>query len=121
MERKTEETKKETYKGEERMAMFGRWSFVPLLLTIVVVIISFANVSNSSIPAGFVNVLDVDPTIIVEMRYATMHNFVGSTIMGYDSPNVCTFNHHFSFSLFTLLSFLPLSQLHKCDKENETT
>lgn len=65
-----------------------RWSVVPLVVALV--LIAFTCGSNSTIPAGFVNILDVDPTIIVEMRYATMHNFVGSPIIGYDEPNVCT-------------------------------
>ena len=41
-------------------------------------------------PAGFVDAADVVPSLVVEMRYFTMHNFVGSPVMGYDGAHVCT-------------------------------
>lgn len=37
-------------------------------------------------PAGFVALLDVDSTIIQEIRYFTPHNFVGEPIGGYQEP-----------------------------------
>jgi zinc D-Ala-D-Ala dipeptidase len=37
-------------------------------------------------PKEFVALSDVDPTIIQEMRYATIHNFVGRRIDGYRQP-----------------------------------
>jgi len=40
----------------------------------------------SALPQGFTYLPSVDPSILVEMRYYTMHNFVGSPVMGYDSP-----------------------------------
>ncbi len=39
-------------------------------------------------PTGFVSLHDVVPSIIVEMRYTTAHNFVGRPIRGYEEP-VC--------------------------------
>jgi len=42
--------------------------------------------SLADLPSGFTYLPDVDPSIIVEMRYYTMHNFVGSPIIGYDTP-----------------------------------
>jgi zinc D-Ala-D-Ala dipeptidase len=37
-------------------------------------------------PTGFVDVTDVEPTILLDIRYATQHNFVGRPIDGYAAP-----------------------------------
>ena len=37
------------------------------------------------LPADFVHLRDVDPTIIQEMRYATANNFVGRVLSGYEA------------------------------------
>ena len=37
------------------------------------------------LPAGFVYLRDVDPTIIQDMRYASANNFVGRPLRGYDA------------------------------------
>ena len=37
-------------------------------------------------PGAFVSLADVDPSIIVDMRYTTSHNFVGRPIRGYEEP-----------------------------------
>ena len=39
-------------------------------------------------PGAFVSLHDVDPSIVVEMRYLTPHNFIGRRIPGY-RENVC--------------------------------
>jgi len=39
-------------------------------------------------PEAFVDLADVDPSILVEMRYTTSHNFIGRPIAGYNDP-VC--------------------------------
>ena len=39
-------------------------------------------------PGAFVSLTDVEPSIIVVMRYTTRHNFVGKPIRGYEEP-VC--------------------------------
>ncbi len=44
--------------------------------------------SATALPAGFVHLHDVDPSIAQEMRYAGDHNFVGHAITGYQQP-VC--------------------------------
>jgi zinc D-Ala-D-Ala dipeptidase len=44
--------------------------------------------SRSPLPAGFVVLTDVDPTILTDIRYAGPHNFVGRPIAGYREP-VC--------------------------------
>ncbi len=37
------------------------------------------------LPAGFVYLRDIDPTIIQDMRYATVNNFVGRVLDGYEA------------------------------------
>ena len=37
------------------------------------------------VPAGFVYLRDIDPTIIQDMRYATANNFVGRVLNGYEA------------------------------------
>ena len=39
------------------------------------------------LPAGFVYLRDVDPTIIQDMRYAGSNNFVGRPLRGMTPPN----------------------------------
>jgi D-alanyl-D-alanine dipeptidase len=43
--------------------------------------------SDSRIPEGFVNVKDVIPSIVLDMRYYSSHNFIGKRITGYNAPN----------------------------------
>ncbi|EEP69960.1 D-alanyl-D-alanine dipeptidase [Micromonospora sp. ATCC 39149] len=42
--------------------------------------------AESRAPAGFVVLSDLDPSIAVDIRYATAHNFVGRPIAGYREP-----------------------------------
>ncbi|MBO0870898.1 MAG: M15 family metallopeptidase [Micromonosporaceae bacterium] len=37
-------------------------------------------------PPGFVDLSDVDPTILMDIRYATAHNFTGRPVTGYLEP-----------------------------------
>lgn len=39
-----------------------------------------------NLPAGFVYLRDVDPTIMQDIRYATANNFVGHPLAGYGAP-----------------------------------
>lgn len=41
--------------------------------------------SDYTLPAGFVYVADLIPDVILEMRYASDHNFVGNVIPGYEA------------------------------------
>ena len=41
--------------------------------------------SAGSLPADFVYLRDVDPTILQDMRYATANNFVGRVLTGYEA------------------------------------
>jgi D-alanyl-D-alanine dipeptidase len=42
--------------------------------------------AQESLPAGFVYLRDVDPTIVQDIRYANIDNFVGRPLPGYDAP-----------------------------------
>lgn len=47
-----------------------------------------AQPAQDTMPHSFVNAADVTPGLVVEMRYAGAHNFVGRRIVGYEAP-VC--------------------------------
>jgi D-alanyl-D-alanine dipeptidase len=40
-----------------------------------------------STPSDLVALKDIDPTIVQDIRYATIHNFIGRPIKGYSSPH----------------------------------
>ena len=40
------------------------------------------------LPSGFVDLADIEPTILTEVRYATANNFVGAKVDGYQSPRI---------------------------------
>ena len=45
-----------------------------------------AGPSRPTAPPGFVSLHDVDPSILLDVRYFTRHNFVGRRIRGYRAP-----------------------------------
>ena len=47
-----------------------------------------ASAQEQAPPGAFVSLADVDPSIVVEMRYLTNHNFMGRRVPGY-RENVC--------------------------------
>jgi D-alanyl-D-alanine dipeptidase len=55
------------------------------LLTIFA-LLSVFSLSSEELPEGFVDLSDIDTTILLDMRYYTVHNFVGDTIDGYHCP-----------------------------------
>ena len=59
-----------------------------LLLFLLLATPASADVVKQAPPGAFVSLHDVDPSIIVEMRYLTNHNFIGRRIPGY-RENVC--------------------------------
>ncbi len=62
---------------------------VPLLATALVLaaLVAPAGAAEPTAPPGaFVSLADVDPSIVVEMRYTTSHDFVGRPIRGYEEP-----------------------------------
>ena len=42
--------------------------------------------AQSALPAGFIYLRDIDPTIAQDMRYASFDNFVGRPLPGYEAP-----------------------------------
>jgi D-alanyl-D-alanine dipeptidase len=49
-------------------------------------VISINVVNASALPSGFVYLSDVAPTIVLDMRYTTSENFIGTPIEGYINP-----------------------------------
>jgi zinc D-Ala-D-Ala dipeptidase len=67
--------------------------FAPLSMFIGVLAIAFAvfaaptpSHAKDMYPDNFVDVTELVPDLVVEMRYATNHNFVGEPINGYERP-----------------------------------
>jgi zinc D-Ala-D-Ala dipeptidase len=58
---------------------------IPLLAAALVICASHAAVGQAP-PAGFVDAATVVPGLVIDMRYAGAHNFVGRPIPGYDAP-----------------------------------
>ena len=55
-------------------------------LVIALVIVAYsAPVTAQSLPGGFVFLRDIDPTIMVDIRYAGSNNFVGRPLRGYEA------------------------------------
>jgi D-alanyl-D-alanine dipeptidase len=44
-----------------------------------------ANAAPARLPAGFVYLADIDPTIVQDIRYAGAHNFIGRPVAGYEA------------------------------------
>ena len=44
--------------------------------------------ATAELPPGFVDLADVAPTIVTEVRYAGDHNFVGAPVDGYGRPRI---------------------------------
>jgi zinc D-Ala-D-Ala dipeptidase len=58
-----------------------------LVIAVVILVARFAQ-ARSDHPADFVDAATVIPDLVLEMRYAAAHNFVGKPIDGYERP-VC--------------------------------
>ena len=59
-----------------------------LVLLAVLPVAPAAAAEPNAPPGAFVSLADVDPSIVIEMRYLTPHNFIGRRIPGY-RENVC--------------------------------
>ena len=62
-----------------------------LLIFVFLIISSLANLCSAqqqsdTLPEGFVYVDSIIPTVKIELRYYTTHNFVGKRIDGYINP-----------------------------------
>jgi zinc D-Ala-D-Ala dipeptidase len=65
------------------------WSF--FLRALFSSVMAFVGLSPSAsatadLPAGFVYLADIDPSIVRDIRYAGSHNFIGRPIAGYEAP-----------------------------------
>jgi D-alanyl-D-alanine dipeptidase len=59
-----------------------------LLLFLLLAAPASADVQRQAPPGAFVSLHDVDPSIVIEMRYFTAHDFMGRRVPGYREP-VC--------------------------------
>ena len=59
-----------------------------LTFLLFLILTSPASAQEQAPPGAFVSLADVDPSIVVEMRYLTSHNFMGRRVPGY-RENVC--------------------------------
>ncbi len=77
-----------TGRGKPCKCLFTVRSLLVLSVVAGMVIVMFGAPARagSSLPAGFVDVLTVIPSVIVDMRYYGDHNFVGGRVSGYHAP-----------------------------------
>ena len=62
--------------------------FLALVAALLLAASPAAAAEPTAPPGAFVSLHDVDPSIVIEMRYLTPHNFIGKRIPGY-RENVC--------------------------------
>lgn len=60
--------------------------FASLLAILAGLAVAPAGARADALPAGFVRLVDLDPTIRQDMRYAGADNFVGRRLDGYEAP-----------------------------------
>src|ERR1700694_3966847 len=87
---------------------FLRWSFFSSVMALAG--ISSAEPAPAGLPAGFVYLGDIDPTILQDMRYAGSHNFVGRPIAGYESAE-CVLTEKAARALAKVQSHLAAKKL----------
>ncbi len=73
--------------GEWRMGKLSPFAIRYSLFAALLVASGAPAVLAQDRPAGFVDAATVVPGLIVEMRYAGSHNFVGRPIDGYEAPH----------------------------------
>jgi D-alanyl-D-alanine dipeptidase len=52
---------------------------------LLILLLTQANFSQSNIPDGFVEIREVIPDVILDIRYTTNHNFLGVNVNGYNA------------------------------------
>jgi D-alanyl-D-alanine dipeptidase len=72
--------------GEWRVARFSQFAIRHSLFAAVLAACAMHGAIAQERPAAFVDAATVVPGLIVEMRYAGSHNFVGRPIDGYEAP-----------------------------------
>ena len=60
-------------------------AFVKTIVIALVIVAYSAPVTAQSLPGGFAFLRDIDPTIMVDIRYAGSNNFVGRPLRGYEA------------------------------------
>lgn len=58
-----------------------------ILFCVLFALLNRANASD--LPAGFVYLQEVDPSIVQELRYPGYHNFIGRPVQGYEKAKAC--------------------------------
>jgi D-alanyl-D-alanine dipeptidase len=64
----------------------GAWSRRASATALVLVLLPGHAAAQSAMPAGFVYLRRIDPTIAQDIRYAGSDNFIGRPLAGYDAP-----------------------------------
>jgi zinc D-Ala-D-Ala dipeptidase len=72
------------------------------------------------LPAGFVYLRDVDPTIIQDMRYAGSNNFVGRPLKGYDAAE-CVVKREVGALLKSIQEELALADMVAWSRDGRET
>ena len=85
-----------------------RQAITALMLTLASAIP--ADARNDARPDGFIDAASLAPGLLVEMRYATAHNFVGRPIDGYERP-VCYLTQAAAAALTAVVKDLALRGL----------
>ena len=69
------------------LVIAGKGAGRPMALAAIVAAVCLASAAAQApkLPAGFVYLRDIDPTIIQDMRYAGANNFVGRPLKGYQA------------------------------------
>ena len=69
------------------LVIAGKGAGRPMALAAIVAAVCLASAAAQAqkLPAGFVYLRDIDPTIIQDMRYAGANNFVGRPLKGYEA------------------------------------
>jgi len=65
---------------------FKKWSTFLFVSLWFLLILPTKALCETSYPKGFVDIKDVIPSVVLDIRYFTNHNFVGKKVDGYNAP-----------------------------------
>lgn len=86
-------------------------SYTPHYSLIHLALLFYCSAANSELrPDNFVNLLNLEPTIQLEMRYASSHNFIGGPVHGYETA-ACWLTEPAANALATIHRMLAKSGL----------
>src|SRR3954471_12549018 len=94
------------------LVIAGKGAGRPIALAAIVAAVCLASAAAQAqkLPAGFVYLRDIDPTIIQDMRYAGANNFVGRSLKGYQAA-VCVVKREVGARLKSVQEELALQNL----------